>query len=326
MPKSIYDQGENMKKTPEARAAARLKHGVLQREMWKQRELYLMILPALVALIVFSYIPMYGMLMAFQDVKLGNPIWQNEWVGLRHFIRFFNGPWFWTTIRNTFMICLLNNVLSWPLPLLLALLLHNCTNERIKKFTQNATYIPYLLSLVLVVSIINLFCSGETGLINILLQKIGRSRINFFGDPDWVRPLYVISSIWQGTGYSAIIYVAALSGVDSSLEEAAMIDGAGKLQRIWHIQLPCILPTVITMFIMNMGQAFALGADKMLLLQTDLNLSKSEIISTYVYKTGFISTQYGFSTAVGLFESLINIALLLFVNWICKKRTDISVI
>lgn len=326
MPKSIYDQGENMKKTPEARAAARLKHGVLQREMWKQRELYLMILPALVALIVFSYIPMYGMLMAFQDVKLGNPIWQNEWVGLRHFIRFFNGPWFWTTIRNTFMICLLNNVLSWPLPLLLALLLHNCTNERIKKFTQNATYIPYLLSLVLVVSIINLFCSGETGLINILLQKIGRSRINFFGDPDWVRPLYVISSIWQGTGYSAIIYVAALSGVDSSLEEAAMIDGAGKLQRIWHIQLPCILPTVITMFIMNMGQAFALGADKMLLLQTDLNLSKSEIISTYVYKTGFISTQYGFSTAVGLFESLINIALLLFVNWICKKRTDVSVI
>lgn len=315
-----------MKKTPEARAAARLKHGVLQREMWKQRELYLMILPALVALIVFSYIPMYGMLMAFQDVKLGNPIWQNEWVGLRHFIRFFNGPWFWTTIRNTFMICLLNNVLSWPLPLLLALLLHNCTNERIKKFTQNATYIPYLLSLVLVVSIINLFCSGETGLINILLQKIGRSRINFFGDPDWVRPLYVISSIWQGTGYSAIIYVAALSGVDSSLEEAAMIDGAGKLQRIWHIQLPCILPTVITMFIMNMGQAFALGADKMLLLQTDLNLSKSEIISTYVYKTGFISTQYGFSTAVGLFESLINIALLLFVNWICKKRTDVSVI
>ena len=315
-----------MKKTPEARAAARLKHGVLQREMWKQRELYLMILPALVALIVFSYIPMYGMLMAFQDVKLGNPIWQNEWVGLRHFIRFFNGPWFWTTIRNTFMICLLNNVLSWPLPLLLALLLHNCTNERIKKFTQNATYIPYLLSLVLVVSIINLFCSGETGLINILLQKIGRSRINFFGDPDWVRPLYVISSIWQGTGYSAIISVAALSGVDSSLEEAAMIDGAGKLQRIWHIQLPCILPTVITMFIMNMGQAFALGADKMLLLQTDLNLSKSEIISTYVYKTGFISTQYGFSTAVGLFESLINIALLLFVNWICKKRTDISVI
>lgn len=315
-----------MKKTPEARSAARLKHGVLQREMWKQRELYLMILPALVALIVFSYIPMYGMLMAFQDVKLGNPIWQNEWVGLRHFIRFFNGPWFWTTIRNTFMICLLNNVLSWPLPLLLALLLHNCTNERIKKFTQNATYIPYLLSLVLVVSIINLFCSGETGLINILLQKIGRSRINFFGDPDWVRPLYVISSIWQGTGYSAIIYVAALSGVDSSLEEAAMIDGAGKLQRIWHIQLPCILPTVITMFIMNMGQAFALGADKMLLLQTDLNLSKSEIISTYVYKTGFISTQYGFSTAVGLFESLINIALLLFVNWICKKRTDISVI
>ena len=296
------------------------------RAVWKSRELYLLMLPALAALFIFSYIPMYGTLMAFQDVKLGNSILENTWVGLKHFIRFFNGAWFWTTIKNTVAICFLNNILCWPFPLILALLLHNSSNEKIKKITQSATYIPYLLSLVLVVSIINLFCSGETGLINILLEKLGHKRINFFGDPNWVRPLYVISSIWQQTGYGAIIYIAALSGVDASLEEAAMIDGAGKWKRILHVQLPSILPTVITMLIMNMGQAFSLGADKMLLLQTDLNLSKSEIISTYVYKTGFISTQYGFSTAVGMFQSVVNLLVLLIVNKISKKVTDISVL
>lgn len=315
-----------MNKTTDAEAVKKRSNNLLGKEVWKHRELYILMIPALIALFVFSYIPMYGTLMAFQDVKLGNSILQNEWVGLKHFIRFFNGAWFWTTIKNTFVICFLNNILCWPFPLLLALLLHNSSNGKIKKITQSATYIPYLLSLVLVISIINLFCSGETGLINILLNKMGHDRINFFGNPKWVRPLYVISSVWQQTGYGAIIYIAALSGVDASLEEAAMIDGAGKLKRIIHIQLPSILPTVITMLIMNMGQAFSLGADKMLLLQTDLNLSTSEIISTYVYKTGFISTQYGFSTAVGMFQSIINLVLLLTVNRISKKTTDISVL
>ncbi|MBQ9090899.1 MAG: sugar ABC transporter permease [Anaerotignum sp.] len=297
----------------------------LGREVWRHRELYLMMIPAVIALIIFRYIPMYGTLMAFQDVKLGNSILENDWVGFKHFIRFFNGAWFGTTIRNTIVICLLNNVLCWPFPLFLALLLHNCSNQKIKKLTQSATYIPYLLSLVLVVSIINLFCAGETGLINILLKNLGHERINFFGDPDWVYPLYVISSIWQQTGYGAIVYIAALSSVDAALEEAAMIDGAGKLRRIWHIQLPTILPSVVTMLIMNMGQAFSIGADKMLLLQTDLNLAKSEIISTYVYKTGFLNTQYGFSTAVGIFQSVVNLIVLLIVNKISQKLTDISV-
>ena len=298
----------------------------LKREVWRHRELYLLMVPALIGLIVFHYVPMYGTLMAFQDVRLGNAIWENEWVGLKHFIRFFNGAWFGTTIKNTLAICILNNILCWPFPLLLALLLHNSSNQRIKKITQSATYIPYLLSLVLVVSIINLFCAGETGLINIILKNFGHERINFFGDPDWVWPLYVISSIWKQTGYGAIVYIAALSGVDAALEEAAMIDGAGKLQRIWHIQLPTILPSVVTMLIMNMGQAFSIGADKMLLLQTDLNLAKSEIISTYVYKTGFLNTQYGFSTAVGVFQSITNLVVLLIVNKIAKKVTDISVV
>lgn len=301
-------------------------HKTLRKEIIRHRELYLLLLPALAALILFSYVPMYGTLMAFQDVKLGTPIWQNKWVGLKHFKRFFEGAWFGTTIRNTIMISLLSNVLCWPFPLFLAILLHNSTSTKIKKIVQSATYIPYLLSLVLVVSIINLFCSGQTGLINILIGKFGGEKINFFGSPSWVYPLYVISGIWQGTGYGAIIYLASLSGVDAALEEAAMIDGAGKLQRIWHIQLPTILPTVVTMLIMNMGNAFSIGADKMLLLQTDLNLTRSEIIATYVYKTGFVSTQYGFSTAVGIFQSLVNLVVLLLVNKLAAKLTDISVV
>lgn len=296
------------------------------KSIWKHRELYIFMLPALVALIVFKYFPMYGVVMAFQDVKIGTPIWQNDWVGLKHFLRYFNSNWFTTTIKNTLIISILQNVICWPFPIVLALLLHNSTNSKIKKLTQTATYLPYLLSLVIIVSIINIFCSGESGVINIVLKKLGMERINFFGDPNWVYPLYIISDIWQNMGYKAVVYIGALSSVDEALEEAAMIDGAGKLKRIWNIQLPTILPTVVTMLILDMGKVFALGADKMLLLQTDLNLSASEIIATYVYKTGFYSTQYGFSTAIGLFQNIINLILLLIVNKISKKVADVSVV
>ena len=297
-----------------------------RRAIWQHRELYMFMLPALVALILFSYVPMYGVVMAFQDVKIGNPFGQNEWIGLYHFKRFFNSSWFTTVLKNTVAITFLNNVLTWPFPVLLALLLHNCVFKRLKKIAQTATYLPHMLSLVLIVSIINVFCSGESGLINILLQNLGYDRINFFGEPKWVYPLYVVSHIWAETGYGAIIYLGALSAVDEELIEAAKMDGAGKLRQIWHVQLPTILPTVVTMLILTMGRAFAMGADKMLLLQTDLNLSASEIISTYVYKTGIEGAQYGFSTAVGLFQNVINVILLLVVNGISKKLSDISIL
>lgn len=296
-----------------------------RKEIWKHRELYVFLLPALIALIVFSYIPMYGVLMAFQDVKIGHAFSLGNWVGFKHFIRFFNGGWFGTTIKNTVLLSLANNFLCWPFPIALALLMHNCTNGKVRKLSQTATYLPHLLSIVIIVSILNVFCSGESGLINILLRSMGMDRINFFGSPKWVIPLYVISGLWADTGYSAIVYLAALSSVDEQLIESAMIDGAGKLRRIWNIQLPTIAPTVVTMLILNMGKLFAVGADKMLLLQTDLNLSASEIIATYVYKTGFGGAQYGFSTAVGLFQNVINLILLLIVNAVSKKLSDISI-
>lgn len=298
----------------------------LKKEIWRHRELYFFLLPGLIALIIFSYGPMYGLVNAFQNVKFGKGYGMNDWVGFYHFKRFFNSTWFKPVLINTISISFLKNIVTWPVPIIVALLLHNCTSTGIKKTAQMTSYLPHLLSTVVVVSIINVFCAGDYGLINILLRSSGLERINFFGEPGWVYPLYIISDIWKDSGYSAVIYLGALSSVDEELMEASKIDGANKLQSIWHIQLPCIIPTIVTMFIMSVGNLFAMGADKMLLLQTDLNLSASEIISTYVYKVGIVQTQYGFSAAVGLFQNVINVTLLLTVNWICKKKLDTSII
>jgi len=265
---------------------------ILKKEIWRHREIYLMLLPAFIATLIFRYVPMYGILMAFQNVKLSDKFGQSEWVGLYHFQRFFNGVWCGRIIKNTVIVSVLS-ILTFPLPLFLALLLFNTNNFRLKKVAQTATYLPYLLSLVLVVSIINVFCAGDYGFINIMLEKFGMAKINFFGTPKLIYPLYIISGIWASCGYNAVIYLGALTSVDNDQIEASMIDGAGKLKRIWYIQLPTILPTVMTLLVLNVGNMFAVGADKMILLQTDLNLSCSEIISTYVYKTGVEGSQYG---------------------------------
>lgn len=311
------------KRTAQEKVAERKR---LRKEIWKYREMYLFMLPALAALIIFSYVPMYGIVMAFQDVKIGVPVFKNAFVGLKHFQRYFSSIWFDTTFRNTVLVNLLLQVLCWPVPLILALLLHNCVHPRLKKTAQNFSYLPHLLSVVVVVSVVRLLCDTQSGLINIMLTKMGAERINFFADPKWVYPMYVISDIWQNAGYSAIVYLGALSSVNAELEDAARIDGAGKLKCIWHIQLPCILPTIVILLILSMGRMMSLGVDKMLLLQTNVNLSRSEIIGTYVYKTGIGGAQYGFATAVGLFQNVVNLALLFVSNLIAKKLTDISII
>lgn len=298
----------------------------LKKELWRHRELYLFLIPGLIALLIFYYMPMYGVLMSFQDVKIGAGFAQNDWVGFYHFKRFFRSAWFTTVIKNTVSISFILVGLTWPFPLVLALLLHNTKRIRLKKITQTASYLPYLLSTVIVVSIINVFCAGDYGLINIVLRNSGMDKINFFGSPDWVYPLYVISHVWQATGYAAVIYIGALSSVDNSLMEAAKIDGASLLKCIWHIQIPTILPTICTMLILSIGNMFSLGADKMILMQTPLNLESSEIISTYVYKAGFADLQYGFSTAVGLFQNIINLIMLVTVNKISKKLSGTAIV
>lgn len=293
----------------------------LRKRLKDHWELYLFMLPALAAIILFSYVPMYGITMAFKDVPLGKTVADGTWVGLKHFNRLFASRNFTNILRNTILVSLWSSVFTIPFPIILGVLLHNCPVRGLKKTAQTATYLPHLVSSVIVVSILNLFCNGSTGLINILRANMNLPKISFFGQTKWFIPLYVISGVWQGTGYGAVTYLAALSAVDIELIDAAKIDGANKLQRIWNIDIPTIKPTIITLLILNIGHIFGASVDKVLLMQTPLNLEVSEVIGTYVYKCGIENAQYSFSTAVGLFNNLVNFGILLIANFLSKKLT-----
>ena len=227
-------------------------------------------------------------------------------------------------MKNTILVTFVNNFLLWPLPILFALLVHNTTSNKIRKFSQTTTYLPHLISTVVVVNIISLFVNGETGLLNIVRQQLGMETIQFMGQEQYFRPIYWISEIWQTLGSNAVIYIAALSSVDTQLEEAAMMDGASKIQRMWHIDIPAIKPTIVVMLIMNMGKMLTLGYEKILLMQNDLNLGVSEILGTYIYKTGLVGGQYSFAAAANLFQNLIGLILVIVTNRIAKKVSDIS--
>lgn len=294
------------------------------KKLCSQWQLYVMMAPAMIAMIVFHYIPMYGAVIAFKEVNPGENFLQGRWVGFENFERLFGSDLFTTIFGNTLAISLVEHFLLWPLPIILALLIHNSSSKGIRKFTQTASYLPHLLSMVVVVSIIELMCNQETGIINIVLEKLGQESIFFMGDPKWFRPIFFTSSIWVGLGSSAVVYIAALSSVDPQLIDAAKVDGANKLQRMWHIDLPTIRPTVVILLIMNMGKVLTVGYEKVLLLQNDLNLPVSEIVGTYVYKTGVLGADYGFSTAVSLFNNVVGLVLVIVSNQVAKKFADVS--
>lgn len=289
-----------------------------------QLQLYALLLPGLILILLFHYVPMYGVTIAFKDVHIGQSLFDGVWVGFKHFERLFNSELFGTILKNTLIITFANNFLLWPLPIIFALLVHNSTSKRIRKVSQTASYLPHLISTVVVINIINLFVNGETGLINIIVRQLGMESIQFMGEEQYFRPIYWISEIWQTLGSNAVIYIAALSSVDTQLEEAAMMDGASKVQRMWHIDLPTIKPTIVVLLIMNMGKMLSLGYEKILLMQNDLNLGVSEILGTYIYKTGLLGGQYSFSAAVNLFQNAIGIVLVIITNRIAKKVSDIS--
>lgn len=296
------------------------------KEIRKHFELYMFMIPAFIVTFMYSYVPMYGILMAFQRVRLGMPFGAGEWIGFDNFVRLFNSGMFTVILKNTLVLGFSVILVSVPIPIILAIMMNSSSNKSLKKFTQTSTYLPYLLSMVVVISVINLFCNGEFGLINIVRDNLGLKKIAFFGETKWVLPLYVISAIWQSTGYNSVIFLAALSSVDESQVEASQIDGASKLQRIWYIDIPTIKGTIITMLILKLGHIMtATNVDKILLMQTNLNLMASETIPTYVYKTGIINAQYGFSTAVGLFNNVTNLVFLLVVNWASKKFMKSSI-
>lgn len=295
-----------------------------QKSFRRHWQLYLLILPAIVYFIVFKYIPILNAVIAFKDYNVVKGIWGSPWVGFKHFQAFFANPQFWLLLRNTFFLSLYTLALSFPIPILLALALNEIRNGVFKRTVQLVTYAPYFISTVVMVSMIILLLAPRLGIANQLLAAIGVPAINFLGRPDLFRPIYAWSDVWQNSGYAAVIYLAALAGVDPALYEAAKVDGASRFQKMLYIDIPGLMPTAIIILILNVGSLLALGFEKIYLLQNPLNLSASEVIATYVYKIGLLNASFSFATAVGLFNSVINLILLLLVNAFAKRVSNTS--
>ena len=296
----------------------------LGKRIKKTWQLWVFVLPALIGLIVFSYIPMYGIVLAWKDYSPIQGIMGSRNVGFAHFARFFRSPYFVDIIRNTIVISLYGMIVGFPIPILLALGLNQIRNIKFKKFIQTVTYAPYFISTVVLVGIINIVFA-EKGFVNQFVSLFGNEPILFMGNIKYWRHIYVWTGVWQSMGWNAIIYIAALAGVSPELHEAAIIDGATKFQRIKYIDLPSIAPTIVITLILSAGSIMSVGFEKAFLMQNSLNAEVSEIIATYIYKVGLLSGQYGFSTAVGLFNSVINCILLLSVNKIAKKMGHSSI-
>lgn len=287
-------------------------------------QLYLLILPTFIYFIIFRYVPMYGVLMAFKDFVPSKGIMGSPWVGLKHFERFFNSFQFKELIYNTVSLSVFQMLITFPIPIIIALMLNQLVREKVKKFVQTVIYAPYFISTVVLVGMMHIFLSPSSGLINVIIKSFGGEPIYFFAKPELFRPLYILSTIWQATGWATVIYMAALSGVDPQLHEAAIVDGASKLKRIFTVDLPSIMPVIIIQLILSLGSVMSVGFEKAFLMQTDLNMDTAEIISTYIYKVGLRQAQYSFSTAVGLFNALINVVLLVLVNKIVKRFSESS--
>jgi ABC-type polysaccharide transport system permease subunit len=293
----------------------------LRRSLRRHWTMYLLMVVPLVWFVVFKYIPMSNAVLAFKNYNVVRGIWGSPWVGWQNFEMFFANPVFWTLVKNTFLLSVYTVAASFPLAIILALALNEIRTGLFKKTVQLVTYAPYFISTVVVVSMTILMLSPRLGLVNEGLGFFGVPAIDFLGNPDYFRHIYVWSDVWQTTGYSAVIYLAALAGIDPALHESAKIDGASRLQRIRHVDLPGIMPTAVIILVLAVGNIMAIGFEKAFLLQNPLNLSESEIIATYVYKTGLLNADFSLATAVGLFNSVINLVLLLGVNTIAKRIT-----
>jgi putative aldouronate transport system permease protein len=285
-------------------------------------QLYVLLTPAIIYILVFKYWPMYGVQIAFKNYNPVDGFTDSPWVGLTHFIRFVNSYQFGQVVGNTLWIAVLGLLLAFPIPIILALLVNQLQSERFKKFTQTVLYSPAFISTVVVVGIMFVVLSPRSGLVNNAIQLGGGEPIFFMGSAEWFRPIYVISDVWQNAGFSMIVYLAALAAVDPALHDAAKVDGASKLQRIRHIDLPGIMPVVTILFILAIGNLLNVGFEKALLMQTPLNISTSEIIQTYVYHAGLQQAQFSYSAAIGLFNSLLNLALLLVFNTIARRANQ----
>lgn len=282
-------------------------------------QLYILfLLPALVVTFIFSYIPMWGVQIAFRDYLPIRGMLDSAWVGFRNFQRFFNSSQFWKLLKNTLGISIYSLLAGFPLPILLALALNQVKSGFFRRLTQTVTYAPHFISVVVMVGLLHVFLNPRNGLVNVLFMLAGKAPVYFIGIEKYFWHLHVFSGIWQGTGWGAILYLAALSGIAPELYEAAKIDGATRFQRVLYIDIPGILPTIVVLFILNTGRLMNVGFEKIFLMQNSLNLGASEVISTYVYKVGLMQSQFGFASAVGLFNGVVNLILLVIVDRVSK--------
>ncbi|MET9251249.1 ABC transporter permease subunit [Nonomuraea sp. NPDC003709] len=296
-----------------------MKWSAARRSFRRYWQLYLLIVVPLAYFVIFKYIPMTNAVIAFKDYSVVDGIWGSEWVGLKHFSAFFANPVFWKLVENTFLLSVYFLLAGFPIPIILALALNEVRLRAFKRTVQLVTYAPYFISTVVVVSMVILILSPRIGLMDRAFGFFGVDAPDLLGDADYFRHIYVWSDIWQTAGYSAVVYMAALSGIDPSLYEAARVDGATRLQKIVHVDIPGIMPTAIIILILGVGNIMAVGFEKAFLLQNPLNLGNSEIIATYVYKVGLLNADFSQATAVGLFNSMINLLLLIGVNFIAKR-------
>jgi len=288
-------------------------------KVWKYRHYYLLMLPALIYVAIFHYGPMYGVQIAFKDYMGVLGVAGSPWVGFKHFISFFNSFYFYTIFRNTLMLSLYSLIAGFPLPIILALMINELKETRLRKSIQTVMYAPHFISMVVLIGMINTMFSPSMGVVNYVREAMGLDRMYYMTIPEVFPHMYVWSGIWKSLGWNSIIFIAALSGVDPQLHESAVIDGASRFQRIIYINLPTISPTIVILLIMQIGNLISVGYEQVYLLQNNLNIEYSEVIATFVYKRGILNRSYSFAAAVGLFNNVINIALLFIANAISRK-------
>jgi putative aldouronate transport system permease protein len=293
------------------------------KQIRRSKYLYLIFFLPMVYYVVFHYAPMYGVIVAFKNYNIVRGIWDSPWVGFKHFAKFVSDPYFWNVVRNTFLMSFYNILWGFPIPILLAILLNEVRHNKYKRFIQSISYLPHFISTVVLCGmLVNLLSSD--GLLNQVIKNLGGRTTQFLMYPQYFRTIYVSSSIWQSAGWTSIIYLAALMGIDPQILDAATIDGANRLQRIRHVTIPAILPTISTMLIMNLGKMMNLGYEKVLLLYNGSTYETADIISTYVYRRGILGNSFSYATAVGLFQSVIGIVLLVMANKISRKLSETS--
>lgn len=296
----------------------------LKKILKRDKYLLMMVAPCVLYFLIFHYLPMVWNVVAFQDYSIRKGIFGSEWIGLDNFIRFFKSPYAIRVIRNTFLLSFMDLVIGFPVPIVFALLLNEVNNRGIKRVVQTFTYLPHFVSVVAVVGMMKIFLSPTDGIINLMIQAFGGTTINFFSEAKWFRWLYVLSNVWQNFGWDSIIYFAAIAGVNPELYEAARVDGAGRWKKMLYVTLPCISPTIIVLLIMRIGWLLSVGFEKIILMYNESTYETADVISTYVYRVGLLNSDFSYGTAIGLFNCLVSLILILLANGLSRKYSETS--